>query len=64
MMKLLTNKEIINKDYRECTVYLSNFKDELVRIKELGKHKLHNKMEVKYKKQKALVKKKVGVENE
>ena len=54
-MKLLSNKELLDSSFDDCLAYLRKFKAEMNKIKEIGKHKEHNKMEEKYKKQKALV---------
>lgn len=59
-MKILNNKELLESSFDDCLAYLRTFKAEMNRIKELGKHKEHNKMEVKYKKQKALIMKYKG----
>ncbi len=60
-MNILSNKELLESSIDECLAYLRRFKAEMNKIKELGKHKDHNKMEIKYKKQKALVLKYKGV---
>lgn len=62
-MNLLSNKELLQSTVDDCLDYLRRFKAEMNRIKELGRHKDHNKMEIKYKKQKALVIKYKGVKS-
>ncbi len=56
-MKALSNDELLNLDIVDSVEYLRWFKLEMAKIKEKGNNKKHNKMEVKYKKQKALVEK-------
>lgn len=50
----LVIKNFLERTIDECLDYLRRFKVEMNRMKELGRHKNHNKMEIKYKKQKAL----------
>ncbi len=60
-MRIINNKDLLVIGIDECLEYLKGFKTEMSKTKEQGKHKEHNKMEVKYKKQKALVEKHKGV---
>lgn len=61
-MKILSNNQLLECEEKTCILYFTWFKEQMNEMKKNGENKKHNKMEVKYKKQRELIKKHRGVE--